>query len=81
MPMKHDRDGERRESQRVVFDAGGGEAEGFEQSEEALRRQAENMEDGRNPRYDASRPEKGRPSATYGEADEEHSAELHDDDR
>lgn len=81
MPRKHNREQERRESERVVEDAGGGEAEGFEQSEKALRRQAENIEDGRNPKYDAGRVEAERSGATYGEADEEHSAERTDDDR
>ncbi|HZJ29050.1 MAG TPA: hypothetical protein VFD37_03565 [Solirubrobacterales bacterium] len=81
MPSKHDRDAERRAARKVVDDAGGGEAEGFEQSEAALRRQAENIEDGRNPKYDAGRAEASRPSATYGEADEEHSSERTDVDR
>ena len=81
MPRKHDRERERREAQRVVEEAGGGEAEGFEQSEAALRRQAENIEEGRNPRYDAGRPEQNPPTGTYGEADEAHSTERLDDDR
>ena len=81
MPRKHDRERERREARKVVEDAGGGEAEGFEQAEAALRRQAENREDGRNPKYDAGRPEAGPPTGVYGEADHEHSTELTDDDR
>lgn len=81
MPIKRDRAREKREAMRVVEEAGGGVAEGFELSEEALRRQAENLGQGRNPKYDAGRPEAGPPQGTYGEADEEHSTERRDDDR
>lgn len=80
MPQKHDRDRERRESRRVVEDAGGGEAEGFEQSEAALTRQAENFDAGRNPKYDRGEAEENPPTGTYGEADEEHSSERTDSD-
>ena len=79
MPRKRDSYRERREAMRVVEESGGGVAEGFEQSEEELRRQAENVEDGRNPKYDAGRPEAGPPPAVYGEADEVHSTEVHND--
>lgn len=81
MPKKRDRDKDRREAMRAVEEAGGGVAEGFEQAEEALRRQAENPEEGRNPKYDAGRPEAGPPQGVYGEADEAHSTEVRDDDR
>lgn len=81
MPRKHDREKERREARKVVEDAGGGEAEGFEQSEEALRRQAEHIDAGRNPKYDAGRVESERSQAVYGEADAEHSSETRESDR
>jgi hypothetical protein len=81
MPINHDRQKDRREAQRPVEEAGGGVAEGFEMAEEELRRQAENMEDGQNPKYDAGRPELGPPMGTFGEADHEHSTECPDDDR
>lgn len=81
MPMKRDRQREKREAMRVVEEAGGGVAEGFEQAEEALRRQAEHLAEGRNPKYDAGRPEAGPPQGVYGEADSEHSTEIRDDDR
>lgn len=79
MPIKRDREQERREAQRVVEEAGGGVAEGFEQTEKALRDQAENIEDGRNPRYDAGKPEAGPPQGVYGEADHERSSEQRDE--
>lgn len=81
MPRKHDRDRERREAQRVVEEAGGGVSEGFEMAEEELRRQAENPEDGQNPKYDAGDPEAGPPTGVYSEADREYSTERRDDDR
>jgi len=81
MPFKHDKELEKRESERAVDEAGGGEAEGFEQSEKALIEQAENFDEGRNPKYDAGKVEAERAGSTYGEADEEHSSELEDSDR
>lgn len=80
MPNKHDREWERREAQRAVDEGGGGVAEGFELSEKALRDQAENPEEGRNPKYDAGEPEAGPPQGVYGEADHERSTERRDDD-
>lgn len=81
MPQKRDRERERREARRVVEEAGGGVAEGFEMAEEALREQAENIDRGRNPKYDAGRPEAGPPQGVYGEADHERSTEIRDEDR
>lgn len=81
MPFKHDRDQEKREAERAVNEAGGGEAEGFEQSEKALIDQAENFDAGRNPKYDAGKAEAERSGAVYGEADEEHVSEREDPDR
>ncbi|MBK5231376.1 MAG: hypothetical protein JJE13_00135 [Thermoleophilia bacterium] len=81
MPFKHDKDLEKREADRAVDEAGGGEAEGFEQSEKELIEQAENFDQGRNPKYDAGKVEAERAGSTYGEADEEHSSEQKDTDR
>ena len=61
---------ERDPARAPVEEAGGGEAEGFEQAEEALRDRAEHREAGGNPKYDrppAEEPEAAEPS--YGEAD------------
>lgn len=81
MPFKHDKEREKREADRAVNDAGGGESEGFEQSEEALRDQAENFDEGCNPKFDAGKVEAERADSTYGEADEEHSSERSEGDR
>lgn len=80
MPEKHDRDTERRQARRAVEEAGGGFAEGFELAEKALRDQAENIDKGRNPKYDAGLPEAGPPQGIYGDADHERSTELRDED-
>lgn len=81
MPFKHDKKQEKRESDRAVEEAGGGESEGFEQSEKELIDQAENFDKGRNPKYDAGKVEAEKSGATYSEADEEHSSEREDTDR
>lgn len=69
-----ERDLERRreEARRPVEEAGGGEAEGFEQAEELLERNATHEEFGTNPSDDAFPPEveSDRSGAEYGEADE-----------
>lgn len=80
MVEKHDREEMKREAERAVNEAGGGEAEGFEQSEEALREAAENFDAGHVPARDATPVEKENPDATYGEADHEYSSETPDDD-
>jgi hypothetical protein len=69
------------EERRPLEEAGQGEAEGFEQSEELLRDRAEHREPGGNPRYDRPDPEAEEPDAEYGEPDEEHSAEVTGSDR
>lgn len=81
MLERHDREEEKREAERPVEEAGGGEAEGFEMAEEALRRHAEGIEDGGNPLEDASQVEPEDSGAVYGEADQEHSSERPDSDR
>jgi hypothetical protein len=62
----------RREARRAVEEAGGGEAEGFEQSEALLIERAENWE-GRSPMHDAF-PSEEQGTVEYGEADHEHTA-------
>jgi exonuclease VII small subunit len=79
MIEKHDREQEKREAERAVEEAGGGEAEGFEQAEQELRRVAEGVEEGHDPLEDAPAPEEDAGSV-YGEADKEHSAERPGDD-
>jgi hypothetical protein len=59
-----------------VEEGGGGEAEGFEDAEEALRDHAEHREAGGNPKYDQPDPEVDRERAEYGEADREESSET-----
>lgn len=61
----------KREAERApVEEAGGGEAEGFEQAEEQLERNASHEDAGGNPKYDEFTPERERSRAEYGEADE-----------
>jgi hypothetical protein len=80
MLERHDREAERREAERPVEEAGGGEAEGFEMAEEALRRHAEGIEEGGDPLEDASPVEAEESGAVYGEADREYSSERPGDD-
>ena len=69
-----ERDLERkREQERApVEEAGGGEAEGFEQAEQQLERNASHEDAGGNPADDAFTPEAEADlsGAEYGEADE-----------
>lgn len=66
----------RREAERPVREAGGGESEGFEESEAELIRQAEDPLAGRNPKYDQGAPEAEEDPGVYGEADEVRSSET-----
>ncbi len=62
----------KREQERApVEEAGGGEAEGFEQAEEQLERNASHEDAGGEPGSDAFTPEleSDRAGAEYGEAD------------
>lgn len=68
------------EAERPLRESGEGESEGFEESEAELIRQAEDTFAGRNPKYDAGKPEAETDPATYGEADEIHSSEEPDSD-
>ena len=74
-----DRESRKREEQRPVEEAGGGEAEGFEQAEEALREAAEHGE-GRSPEADSYEVEEdAKRAAEAGEADRIVSTERDDD--
>jgi hypothetical protein len=63
----------RRQERLAVEEAGGGESEGFELSEQELIQHASHGDDQELARimYDAG-PEEEPPGAVYGEADEEH---------
>jgi hypothetical protein len=65
-------------ARRPVEEAGGGEAEGFEQAEAQLRDRAENPR-GPSPQADASRVDEEDPGAAYGEADHVESTEVDTD--
>jgi len=66
-----------------VYEAGGGEQEGWEAAEADLIENATHGEPGASPERDAFTPEAeaDRSSAVYGEADEEHSSEIEETDR
>ena len=80
MVEKHDREEMKREAERAVNEAGGGESEGFEQSEKELIEAAENFDEGHDPTEDAGPVEAEKSDAVYGEADHEYSSETPDDD-
>jgi hypothetical protein len=62
----------REEARRAVEEAGGGEAEGFEEAERELEERASHGEEGGEPLSDAFTPEEESDRATvrYGEPDE-----------
>lgn len=64
------------EAERGVREAGGGEAEGFEEAEKLLEDQAEHGDPLVNPLADAGDPEPDRDPGVYGEADEIESTET-----
>ena len=64
---------------RPVSEAGGGEAEGFEDAEEALREHAEHGASGGDPLGDRPEPEQDRDAAVHGEADHVRSTETEAD--
>lgn len=70
------------ESERAPAEAGGGVSEGFEQSEELLREQAQHGDSFADPLSDRPAPEEagGRDHGDYGEADHEKSSEDDRDD-
>ena len=76
-------DAEGDEANRPVVEAGGGVAEGFEESERALAEQASHGEQAGSPEADrfSPEPEGDRASAVYGEADEVDATEVTRDPR
>jgi hypothetical protein len=68
----------RREEQRAVTEAGGGEAEGFEEAEKELIEHASHGDPGPDPSHLAGRPESYR-GDEGGEADHEESSEDRDE--
>lgn len=66
---------------RAVAEGGGGEAEGFEQAEDALIRNASHEDSVADPAGDAFTPEveSDRSTAAYGEADEVEPSEVTSD--
>jgi hypothetical protein len=76
-----DRETRKQEERRPVEEAGGGEAEGFEQAEEALREAAEHGDE-RNPEADAyeMEAEAARADDAGGEADHVKSSERDERD-
>jgi len=70
-------------AQRPVVEAGGGEAEGFEQAEEALIEHASHgdQQSAHAVIHDAGRPEDAAARSEDAEADEERSSQRVDDDR
>ena len=68
-------------AERPVREAGGGEAEGFEQAEEQLIDHASHGDEhsGRMALYDASPPEEAGQETEFGESDHEYSPEADDD--
>lgn len=66
------------EALRPVYEAGGGEQEGFEIAEHDLERNASHDDGEAFPEYDAFTPEheSDRSTAEYGEADEEEHRDL-----
>lgn len=73
-----DREERRREAFRPLRESGEGEAEGFEEAEEALIRQAEDPSSSRNPKYDRGAPEAEDDHAEHGEADDVRPSERTD---
>lgn len=65
----------RREEQRPVREAGGGESEGFEEAEEELIESASHGDEV-DPTTQAGEPEAERSGASYGEPDEEDVTEV-----
>jgi hypothetical protein len=67
---------------RAVYEAGGGEAEGFEEAEELLIEHASHGDDqsAHAVLHDAGAGEEAIPGSAYGEADREHSSEREDEE-
>jgi hypothetical protein len=69
------------EAERPVEEAGGGVAEGFEDTEEELIEHASHGDPAPDPTANAGATEAERSDAEYGEADHEESSEQPDADR
>ena len=71
------------EAMRPVYEAGGGEQEGFELAERDLLRNASHDDGAGDPERDAFTPERESDlsAAEYGEADEIYSHEFDEEDR
>ena len=68
------------EAERASAEHGGGEAEGFEQAEDLLERQASHSDTSVDPQAGAEEPaEEESDPATHGEADEVESTETDED--
>jgi hypothetical protein len=68
-PEENDLERERREAERPVKEGGGGEAEGFEETERELEEHASHGEPAPDPTHLAGEPEDDRAEAEYGEPD------------
>jgi hypothetical protein len=68
------------EAERASAEHGGGQAEGFEESERLLQEQAQHGEPTINPLRDPSAAEAEADPGTYGEADSVRSTETGEDD-
>jgi hypothetical protein len=70
-------------AERPVVEAGGGEAEGFEQAESALIEHASHgdQQSAHAILHDQGQPEEPDPLRENGEANHEHSSELEEDER
>jgi hypothetical protein len=68
------------EEMRPVREGGGGESEGFEETEEELIEHASHGDSARDPSQQAGEAEDAS-GAEYGEADHEETSERHGDDR
>jgi hypothetical protein len=78
VPRKHDREADKKEAERASTEAGGGESEGFEQSEDLLEGQASHRDDSVNP-LRTVREEQAHEPEVSGEADEVESTETDED--
>jgi len=77
-PERHNRERDRAEAERPVREAGGGEAEGFEEAERELEEHASHGDPGPDPTHLAGAPEADRGDAEYGEPDRIESTERPD---
>jgi hypothetical protein len=68
------------EAERATAEHGGGQAEGFEESEKLLEDHATHGDALVDPLRDAGQPEAERDGAVYGEPDDVHSTETTDED-